>query len=92
VAFHRCLLLAAHNEFLSQIGRVLEVGLAERTGWCTRRTRPTTGTQSPRGVRGHLGRDALAAEAAMFGLLDKSTTDLSQLAPSPSSTTPAPHP
>jgi DNA-binding FadR family transcriptional regulator len=84
VAFHRCLLLATHNEFLSQIGRVLEVGLAERDRMVHEANPADDPVPSHRAVYEAISaRDALAAEAAMFGLLDKSTTDLSLLAPHP---------
>ena len=81
VAFHRCLLLATHNEFLGQIGRVLEVGLAERDRVVHEANPSDDPVPSHRAVfEAIAARDAMAAEAAMLGLLDKSTTDLTRAA------------
>ena len=80
VDFHRLLLLATHNEFLEQIGRVIAVGLAERDKLVHEANPADDPVPSHRAVfRAIEAGDPVAAETAMYTLLDKATTDLSQI-------------
>ncbi|HEX3788028.1 MAG TPA: FadR/GntR family transcriptional regulator [Pseudonocardiaceae bacterium] len=80
VDFHRSLLIATHNEFLEQIGRVITVGLAERDKLVHEANPSDDPVPSHRTVfeaisAGNPG----AAEAAMCALLDKAVSDLNEV-------------
>jgi DNA-binding FadR family transcriptional regulator len=85
VDFHRNLLVATHNEFLEQIGRVIAVGLAERDK-LVHSAKPTDDpVPSHRRVFEAIAAgDPNSAEEAMRALLEKASTDLSQLSPAQS--------
>jgi DNA-binding FadR family transcriptional regulator len=84
VDFHRTLLIATHNEFLEQIGRVITVGLAERDKLVHAANPSDDPVPSHRRVFEAIAAgDPNSAEAAMHALLNKASTDLSQLSPGP---------
>jgi DNA-binding FadR family transcriptional regulator len=82
--FHRTLFIATHNEFLEQIGRVITVGLAERDKLVHAANPSDDPVPSHRRVFEAIAAgDPNSAEAAMCALLNKASTDLSQLSPGP---------
>jgi DNA-binding FadR family transcriptional regulator len=96
VDFHRTVLIATHNEFLEQIGRVITAGLAERAKLAHAANPSDDPVPSHRRVFEAIAAgDPNSAEAAMCALLNKASTDLGRLSPRPrrktrTSTTPDP--
>lgn len=76
IAFHRCLLLATHNDFLAQIAQIITIGLAARDKF-VHHTNPSDPVPSHQAVLDAvIAHDPVAAERAMRALVDKSVADL----------------
>lgn len=76
IAFHRVLLTATHNDFLSQIAAIIAIGLAERDKF-VHHTNPSDPVPSHRAVLDAVvAHDPIGAEEAMRALVDQSITDL----------------
>jgi GntR family transcriptional regulator, galactonate operon transcriptional repressor len=76
IAFHRVLLMATHNDFLSQIAQIIAIGLAERDKF-VHHANPSDPVPSHRAVLDAVvAHDPVAAERAMRALVDQSIADL----------------
>jgi len=77
ITFHRALLMATHNDFLSQIAQIIAIGLAERDKFVHHGNNPSDPVPSHRAVHDAVvAHDPVAAERAMRALVDQSITDL----------------
>ena len=76
IAFHRALLTATHNDFLTQIAQIIAIGLAERDKF-VHHANPADPVPSHRAVLDAVvAHDPMAAEHAMRALVDQSIADL----------------
>lgn len=76
ITFHRALLMATHNDFLTQIAAIIAIGLAERDKF-VHHANPSDPIPSHQAVLDAVAaHDPLAAEAAMRALVDQSLADL----------------
>lgn len=76
IAFHRALLTATHNDFLSQIAAIIAIGLAERDKF-VHHANPSDPVPSHKAVLDAVvAHDPTAAEDAMRALVNQSLTDL----------------
>lgn len=76
IAFHRALLTATHNDFLSQIAAIIAIGLAERDKF-VHHANPSDPVPSHKAVLDAVvAHDPPAAEEAMRALVNQSLTDL----------------
>lgn len=79
ITFHRRLLIATHNNFLTQIAQIIAIGLEERDKFVHHANPSDDPVPSHRAVLDAVtARDPVVAERAMRALVDKSIADLKQ--------------